>query len=124
MNDRASMSDDEIRTYLKFSPEWFALGVIDEAAFRQTVRSFREADEYPDFNDEHWRYGAFIYFMERHPVLTPEQCEGLFELGADDPDFSMGQSMMLQVLDRPECLDLLRSRAAAHPRTRRYFGTW
>jgi hypothetical protein len=111
------MSDAEIREHLKFTPRWFSLGVIDDAALELTIRNFRASD---DDSDEHWRYGAFMYFLDQHPTLTPEQCEGLLQLGAEDPDWTMGQSIMLQVLDRPECPDYLYDIAASHPRTMKY----
>jgi hypothetical protein len=113
------MSDAEIREHLKFGPRWFALGIIDEECLALTIRSFRASD---DDGDEHWRYGAFKWFLSQHPHLTPEQCEGLFELGAEDPDWTMGQSIMLDVLKRPDCPASLRQRAATHSKTVKYWG--
>jgi hypothetical protein len=113
------MSDAEIRAHLKFGPRWFALGIIDEEALALTIRNFRASR---DDGDEHWRYGAFKWFLNQHPRLTGEQCEGLFELGAEDPHWAMGQSIMLEVLDRPECPGSLRVRAATHPKTIKYWG--
>ena len=118
MRDHSSMSDAEIREHLKFGPRWFALGIMDEEALTLTIRNFRASD---DDGDEHWRYGAFRWFLSQHPQLTPEQCEGLIELGAEDPDWTMGQSIMLDVLDRPECPDHLYDIAASHPRTTQYY---
>ena len=65
---------------------------------------------------------SFRSFLGRHPHLTPEQCEGLFELGAEDRDWTMGQSIMLDVLDRADCPASLRERAATHPKTAKYWG--
>src|SRR5687768_8404964 len=117
MRDHASMSDAQIREHLKFGPRWFVLGIIDEQTLTLTVRKFRASD---DDNDEHWRYGAFTAFLHKHTCLTPEQCKGLFELGAEDPNWTMGQSIMLDVLDRPECPLSLRELAATHPKTVKY----
>lgn len=119
MSDHSSMSDAEVRKRLKFGPRWFELGVMDDETLETTVRNFRASD---DDGDEHWRYGAFMRFLRYNDSLTAEQCEGLFELGADDPDWPMGQSMMLRVLERPECPEHLRERAAEHPRTQKYWG--
>lgn len=114
----AEMMDEEIVAHLKFSEEWYRLGIMDDQTLRGTVENFRKTD---DMGDEHWRYGAFMYFMSQHPRLTGQQCSHLFELGARDPDDTMGQSIMIQVLERPECPRALRERAAVHPRTEKYF---
>ena len=112
------MSVAEIRDQLKFTRRWFDLGIVDDAWVALAVREYRESD---DQGDEHYRYGAFRRFLSQHPHLTPEQCEALFELGANDPDWTMGQSIMLDVLDRPECPGPLRQRAATHPKTKKYW---
>ena len=113
----SNMSDAEIRQHLKFTSRWYALGIIDDATLDLTIRNFRTSD---DDGDEHWRYGAFTYFLSQHPTLTPQQCRDLFELGAEDPDRCMGTSIMLDVLRRIECPDELYDLAASHPLTRKY----
>lgn len=119
MKSPRDMTDEEIVAHLKFSEPWYRLGVMDEATLRLTVENFRRSD---DDGDEHWRYGAFMHFLRQNPTLTPDQCEGLFWLGAADPDWCMGQSIMLQVIDRPECPDRVLELAAVHERTKRYHG--
>jgi len=111
------MSDDEIQAHLRFTPRWFELKVVDEETLALICRNFRAGN---DSQAEHWRYGAFMYFLDQHSVLTAELCEGLFELGGDDPDFAMGTSIMLQVLARRECPDEILIRSMTHPRTLKY----
>jgi hypothetical protein len=111
------MSDAEIRDELKFTRRWFDLGIVDDAWVDLAVREYRNSD---DQGDEHYRYGAFVHFVRRHPALTPQQCRELFDLGAEDPDWTMGTSIMLDVLRRRECPDELFELAAAHPRTTKY----
>ena len=111
------MSDAEVRERLGFTRRWYDLGLVDDAWVAWAVREFRESD---DQGDEHYRYGAFVHFLRRHAALSPQQCRDLFELGADDPDWNMGASIMLDVLRRRECPDELYELAAAHPRTARY----
>lgn len=113
MRNPRDMTDAEIVAHLRFTKAWFRLGVIDEETLRITVTHYRESD---DPHDEHWRYRAFRSFLEQHPTLTAEQCEGLFDLGATDPDFSMGQAIMRAVLGRKECPQSLPARAATCPR--------
>ena len=117
MRSVSSMSDAEIRERLKFTRRWFDLGIVDDAWVAVAVREYRESD---DQGDEHYRYGSFVHYLGRHPVLTPEQCRDLFELGAEDPDQCMGTSVMLDVLRRTECPDELYDIAASHPRTWKY----
>lgn len=119
MPDPSLMNDDQIRDALKFTQRWFDLGIVDEAWIAQAIHEYRESD---DQGDEHYRYGAFRRFLSQHPQLTPEQCEGIFELGAADPDWTMGQSIMLDMLERQECPESLRQRAASHPKTIKYWG--
>ena len=121
MKAPAEMTDEEIITHLKFTEAWYRLGIMDDETLRGTVENFRRMD---DTGDEHWRFGAFMYFMSQHPKLTDQQCANLFELGASDPDFTMGQSIMIQVLERPECPRAMRERAAFHPRTEKYYGSY
>ena len=83
----AEMSDGQITAHLKFTEAWYRLGLMDAETLRVTVKNFRKMD---DTGDEHWRLGAFMYFLSQHPKLTEQQCTDLFELGADDPDFTMG----------------------------------
>jgi hypothetical protein len=112
------MSDAEIRDALRFTRRWFELGIVDDAWIALAVREYRESD---DQGDEHYRYGAFRHFLGQHPHLTPELCEVLFEVGAEDPDWTLGQSIMLDVLDRPECPASFRQRAATHSKTMKYW---
>jgi hypothetical protein len=112
------MTVDEVTAHLNFSEAWYSLGIMDEEKLASTVKSFRASD---DLNDEHWRYGAYVSFMKQHPRLTSDECAGLFNIGENDPDFLVGQQILLGVLRRPECPHPLREQAATHPRTRKYY---
>jgi len=85
---------------LGFTPAWFALGVVDE-----TVLALHRAewDRGEDHNPEHYRYGAFRSFLAARRPLPPELAAGLFELGAADPDGSMGGAIMADIACLPEC---------------------
>jgi hypothetical protein len=85
---------------LGFTPAWFALGVVDDVVL---ARQRSEWDKGEDRNAEHYRYGAFRAFLATRRPLTPELAAALFELGAADPDQSMGGAMMADVVRRPEC---------------------
>ncbi|CAA9373352.1 MAG: hypothetical protein AVDCRST_MAG64-104 [uncultured Phycisphaerae bacterium] len=113
------MTDAEVVAHLRFTEPWYRIGIMDDETLRLTVANFRAAD---DLGDEHWRYGAFMYFMDQHPHLTTEQCAALFDLGAKDPHYAMGQSIMLRVLERAECPPDVQRRAATDPRTKQYMG--
>jgi hypothetical protein len=111
------MTVDEVVARLKFSESWYTLGIMDDEKLASAVKSFRCSE---DLNDEHWRYGAYASFMQQHPLLTSKECAGLFDIGENDPDFVMGQQIILGVLRRPECPQALRDQAVTHPRTERY----
>jgi hypothetical protein len=90
----------EFARMLGFTPAWFALGVVDEAVL---ALHRVEWDRGEDHNTEHYRYGVFRSFLAARRPLPPELAAGLFELGAADPDGSMGGAMMADIARLPEC---------------------
>jgi hypothetical protein len=90
----------EFARSLGFTAAWFALGVVDKALLD---RQRAEWDRGEDHNTEHYRYAAFRAFLAAHRPLAPELAAALFELGAADPDWSMGGAMMADIVRLPEC---------------------
>ena len=95
MNDLA-----ESAQLLGFTPEWFALGVVDDSVL---VRLRTEWDKGADPNTEHYRYWAFREFLAAHRPLTQQLAEALFNLGAADIDQAMGGAIMADIVRLPEC---------------------
>ncbi|MGL4463326.1 MAG: hypothetical protein ACRC1K_14350 [Planctomycetia bacterium] len=98
---------------LGFTPAWFALGVVDAAVLAWLQM---EWDEGQDGNAEHYRYRAFCDFLTAHRPLGAELAAALFELGAADPDRSMGGAIMADVSRLPECPAAVLDAAAASGR--------
>jgi len=56
-----------------------------------------------DHHPEHYRWRAFSRFLDKQRSLSPEIAQGLFQLGAEDPDRSTGGSIMAAVLRHRAC---------------------
>lgn len=85
---------------LGFTPAWFAAGVVDEVILERIKVAWDESD---DRNTEHYRWGAFCDFLNRHETLSPDLANQLYDLGNSDPDASMGGCMMTRVLGMSGC---------------------
>ena len=105
MRDHASTSDEEIREHLRFGPRWFVLGIVDEEILALTIGNFRAFD---DDCDEHWRVRGFQVLPQPAPPLNVRTVRRVIRAGAEDPHWTMGQSIMLDVLKRAECPACLR----------------
>ena len=94
-----------------FSAAWHALGIATPARLA-ALRA--EWDRGEDRSPEHYRWRAFEQFLreERRP-LDPEVVAALYQLGAEDADFAMGQAMMHRVVELPECPERVLVAAAA-----------
>jgi len=91
---------------LEFSQEWIELGIVSQAKLNQMEIEWLTSD---DRNSEHYRWRAFLDFMQLQVSLDPLIARRLYKLGANDPDVEMGGSMMAYVLRRKDCPeDLLR----------------
>ena len=85
---------------LEFSQEWIELGITSQARLVQLEAEWLASD---DRNSEHYRWRAFLDFMQLQVSLDPLVAKRLYDLGANDPDDAMGGSMMAHVLRRTDC---------------------
>ena len=93
----------------EFSQEGFDLGIIDSEKLQRIESEWNSSD---DKNTEHYRWRAFLDFMESQEFLDPLIAKRLYDLGASDPDAPMGGSMIAHVLRRKDCpVGLLRAAA-------------
>ena len=90
----------DILSKFEFSQEWFDLGIITPAKLEQLKA---EWDTGEDTNTEHYRWRAFLDFMQSKPSLDAETARALYHLGSKDPEVNMGGSMMAHVLRREDC---------------------
>jgi len=99
----------DICSELKFTQEWFGLGIVSQAKLNQIEAEWLASD---DRNSEHYRWRAVVDFMQLHVTLDPLMARRLYELGANDPDVTMGGAMMAEVLRRKDCPEALLRQAA------------
>src|SRR5947207_15528892 len=96
---------------LEFSQEWIDLGIINPAKLNQLVGEWTSSD---DRNTEHYRWRAFLDFVQSQNSLDEITARRLYNLGATDPDVSIGGAIMAHILRRKDCpQDLLRLAAAS-----------
>lgn len=94
-----------------FTPEWYALGIVDDALL---VRLRAEWDKGDDSNPEHYRFKALGEFFTRHTTLAPELAVALWELAETDPDLCW--FIRTEIVQRPECPKSLEEAALASGR--------
>lgn len=69
-----------------------------------------------DRSTEHYRYDALLWYLQMHRPLSASQSDALYELGASDPDISMGGSIMVDIIQLPECPASVSAKALASGR--------
>jgi hypothetical protein len=65
-----------------------------------------------DQNSEHYRWRAFLNFLDSKRPLDADTVMALYDLGANDPDGAMAGSMMAAILRRKDCPVELLERAS------------
>ena len=94
------MTEETALKMLKFTDAWLDIGIVDEKRVEHIAAEFRFAD---DQHAEHYRYCEFRAFLEQQQPLDHSVARSLFDLGAREPDLSMGMAMMLDILRRDDC---------------------
>ncbi len=94
------MESIDIFRELEFNQEWIDLGIITAAKLRQFEAEWATGE---DKNTEHYRWRAFLDFIEPIKSLDENSARALYNLGADDPDGATGGSIMANVLRRKDC---------------------
>jgi hypothetical protein len=107
------MPQKDYKTILGFDNQWFTLGVVTEESL---LLSGAEYEASGDKNAEHYRYGAFRWYLSQHRPLPASDAEPLYELGDADPDHSMGGAIMADIVDLPECPPSVAAKASASDR--------
>ena len=85
---------------LKFSQEWIELGIITPEKLKQLEAEWATGE---DTNTEHFRWRAFLDFIKSKEGLDENTAKALYNLGANDPDYVMGGSLMAEILRRKDC---------------------
>ena len=104
----------DIFSELEFSQQWIVLGIVTPTKLRELEAKWATGE---DRHTEHYRWGAFLDFVDPKLSLDPDFAKALYDLGANDPDTTMGGSMMAHILRRGDCpRDLLESAAKSERR--------
>jgi hypothetical protein len=85
---------------LEFSQGWIELGIITPAKLKQFEAEWSTGE---DMNTEHYRWHAFLDFIEAKESLDADTARVLYSLDANDPDVVMGDSIMANILRRKDC---------------------
>jgi hypothetical protein len=94
------MESMDIFRELEFSQEWIDLGIITPAKLKQFEVEWATGE---DTNTEHYRWRAFLDFIEHIKSLDENTARALYNLGANDPDGAVGGSIMANILRRKDC---------------------
>ena len=81
---------DELEAFARkigYTDAWMAAGVINEQLLEKQWKVYQESD---DHNGEHYRHGAFVYFVRNREEFTDEEVHELLSLhdNADDVDLT------------------------------------
>src|SRR5689334_14060046 len=98
----------DILEVLNLNQKWLDLGIVTSAKLSQLEREWIANQ---DKNAEHYRWRAFLDFIEPKEYLDENTLRALFDLGRNDPDISMGSSIMATILRRKDCPQDLLERA-------------
>ncbi len=100
----------DYKKLLGFTDEWFALGLVTEESLRQSAATYEASD---DKNAEHYRYGAFRWYLQEHRPLPPTVAEALYKLAASDTNGPEAGAIMIDIISLPECPSSVLDRAEA-----------
>lgn len=92
--------EDPIFIDLKFNQKWIEAGVINLENFASIKKEYMAGE---DTNGEHYRWWAFRAFMQANKFISQEVFYQLYDLGKNDPDYSMGRAMIFDIIKRLDC---------------------
>jgi hypothetical protein len=94
------LSEDQVFIDLKFSKEWIEVGVINLENFASIKKDYIAGE---DRNGEHYRWRAFQEFLRANKIISQEAFYKLYDLGKNDPDYSMGRAMIFDLIKYLDC---------------------
>jgi len=104
------MTDDSV---FQLGEAWFTLGVVTPERLASMRDEWERAE---DRNPEHYRWRAFVAFLDERRPLEPHMAAALYVLGERDSDQAMGSSIMDTIVRLPECPEEVLHAAAASGR--------
>ena len=92
--------EDQIFKELEFNRKWIEAGIINSTNFEFIKKEYIKGE---DKNTEHYRWGAFRRFMQANSVISEKIFYILYEIGKNDPDYSMGGAILFDIIRRLDC---------------------
>ena len=94
------MNENNILSSLGFTPKWVELDILTPETEEELLSEYRKGeDPYP----EHYRWRAFHKFIQTNENLSPDTLRAIYNLGLEDSDKGMGESMMFSIIERSDC---------------------
>lgn len=78
-----------------YTDAWMAAGVIDEILLEKQWKVYQESD---DHNGEHYRHGAFVYFVRNRKEFNDEEVDELLNLRDDANDFDLSLNRLHELM--------------------------
>jgi hypothetical protein len=106
------MNKVQFASALNFPSIWLEAGLLPDELFDlQVGELLREyGGSKPDGGTEHWRYGAFLYWLKKD--LDFKTLDALFDAAFKDPDPSMAGNVIKELVTHTLCTESLLQRAA------------
>lgn len=76
--------------------EWLDYQILDEDYFFSQVT---EQEYSGDENFEHFRYGAFLHWIENRNVASDQEIFNFIEIALKDPDITMAGGAVIRLLE-------------------------
>jgi hypothetical protein len=116
---RASEIERQMRRALRYPRVWFTSGLLAGELLELQFRALRRkvgCRSRPLAASEHWRYGAFAWWLGR--IEAPERLLLLLGAAAVDPDEPMGRAVAKEIAAHPLSSEAVRERALTLHSTR------
>jgi hypothetical protein len=108
LSGATTMQFDE--TSFQFTPRWYALGIATQQRVAALEAIWADSE---DRSPEHYRWRAFKEFLAEQRPLGRSLAVALYDLGAEESDRAMGESIMHEIVSLPECPTEVLERARA-----------
>lgn len=109
---------------LKFPQIWLDHGLLTDELFEFQISEFEKeyGDKAPSGGEEHWRYGAFHYWLR--PNIDSKLLSVLLEVAEADSDLPMAGSMIRDIVKHPACnLEILNQAVAIVSKSKYYYSS-
>ena len=78
----------------EYTKKWLEYEILTKDYLEKQIEEFEKGE---DDNLEHYRYKAFINWMNRQDVITQENFNNIIEIIEKDSDFSISKAMLFDL---------------------------